>query len=71
MTTNEYKVAERLKSDYWLYVVFNCLPTGQAGTSTPEIHLIRDPVRLGWKPIVKIEHYHIGASVILQAEMPQ
>ncbi len=24
LTTNEYKTAERLKNDYWLYVVFNC-----------------------------------------------
>jgi len=68
LTTNEYKTAERLKSDYWLYVVFNCLPTGQAGTSTPEIHLIRDPVRLGWDPLVKIEHYHVAAGEILEAK---
>ena len=58
LTTNEYKTAERLKDDYWLYVVFNC-------ASTPEIHLIRDPVRLGWEPIVRIEHYHVGAEKIL------
>jgi len=60
LTTNEYKTAERLKNDYWLYVVFNC-------ASTPEIHLIRDPVRLGWEPLVKIEHYHVGAKSILEA----
>ena len=24
LSDNEYKTAERLKSDYWLYVVFNC-----------------------------------------------
>lgn len=60
LTTNEYKTAERLKKDYWLYVVFNC-------ASTPEIHLIRDPVRLGWEPLVKIEHYHVGADAILSA----
>ena len=24
LTDNEYKTAERLKGDYWLYVVFNC-----------------------------------------------
>ena len=24
LTTNEYKTADRLKEDYWLYAVFNC-----------------------------------------------
>jgi len=61
LTTNEYKTAERLKNDYWLYVVFNC-------SSQPEIHLIKDPVRLGWKPVVKVEHYHVGANEILKSE---
>ena len=60
LTTNEYKTAERLKQDYWLYVVFNC-------SSTPEVHVIRDPVRLGWEPLVKIEHYHVRAEQILTA----
>jgi superfamily II DNA or RNA helicase len=60
LTTNEYKTAERLKQDYWLYVVFNC-------ASAPEVYAIQDPVRLGWKPLVKIEHYHIGAKQILAA----
>ncbi len=58
LTTNEYKTADRLKKDYWLYVVFNCV-------STPEIHPIQDPVRLDWKPLVKIEHYHVGADKVL------
>jgi hypothetical protein len=61
LTTNEFKTAERLKKDFWLYVVFNC-------ASTPEIHLIRDPVKLGWKPLIKIEHYHVSAKSILEAE---
>jgi hypothetical protein len=58
LTYNEYKTAERLKKDYWLYVVFNC-------AATSEVHPIQDPARLGWEPIVKIEHYHVGAEVIL------
>lgn len=61
LTTNEYKTAERLKQDYWLYVVFNC-------ASTPEVHPIEDPVRLGWEPLVKIEHYHVSAQKILTAQ---
>jgi len=58
LTTNEYKTAGRLKKDYWLYVVFEC-------DSKPELHLIQDPMRLEWKPLVKIEHYHVGAEKIL------
>jgi superfamily II DNA or RNA helicase len=60
LTTNEYKTAERLKKDYWLYVVFNC-------ASTPEIHPIQEPARLGWKPLVKVEHWHVGADAILKS----
>ena len=33
--------------------------------SAPDVHPIQDPARLGWEPIVMIEHYHIGAEVIL------
>jgi hypothetical protein len=58
LTTNEYKTAERLKNDYWLYVVFNC-------QSNSQIHLIQDPERLGWEPLIKVEHYHLGADKIL------
>jgi hypothetical protein len=60
LTSNEYKTAERLKKDYWLYVVFNC-------ASKPDIHPVQDPARLGWEPLVKIEHYHVGAEKILMA----
>jgi hypothetical protein len=61
LSSNEYKTAGRLGKDYWLYVVYNC-------ASTPQVHIVRDPARLGWKPIVKVEHYQVGASTILQAE---
>jgi len=61
LTTNEYKTAERLREDYWLYVVFNC-------ASKPQVHAIRNPGRLGWKPIVKIEHYSVQPESILAAE---
>ena len=36
LTTNEYKTAERLKKDYWLYAVFNC-------ADNPEVHVVQDP----------------------------
>lgn len=60
LTTNEYKTAERLKKDYWLYVVYDC-------ATEPKIHSIQDPSRLGWEPLIKIEHYHIGAKIIMGA----
>ena len=60
LTTNEYKTAERLKKDYWLYVVFNC-------AAKPELHVIQDPARMGWKPIVKVEHYSVGPKSVLEA----
>jgi len=58
LTSNEFKTAERLRKDYWLYAVFNC-------ASTADVHVVQDPVRLGWEPLVKIEHYHVGAQKIL------
>ena len=59
LSDNEYKTAKRLRSDYWLYVVYNC-------ANTPELHVIPDPDRLGWKPVVRVEHYHLGPNEILQ-----
>jgi len=61
LTSNECKTAERLKKDYWLYAVFNC-------AADPKVHLVQDPARLGWEPVVKVEHYHVGADQILAAE---
>jgi superfamily II DNA or RNA helicase len=60
LSDNEYKTAERLKKDYWLYVAYNC------GTK-PELHLINDPARLGWQPVVQVAHYHLGSDAILNA----
>jgi len=62
LTTNEYKTAERLRKDYWLYAVFNC-------STMPEVHPIQDPIRLGWEPLVKIEHYHVEANKIFNVKM--
>jgi hypothetical protein len=61
LSFNEYKTAERLKQDYWLYAVFNC-------GSKPELHSVQDPARLGWEPIVKIDHYHTSAEQIIGGE---
>ena len=58
LSENEYRTAQRLKGDYWLYTVFNC-------AATPELHTIQDPARLGWTPVVKVEHYQLPAASIL------
>ena len=59
LSANEFKTAQRLGVDYWLYVVYNC-------AETPGLHVIHDPARLGWKPVVRVEHYHLGPNDILQ-----
>ncbi len=64
LTTNEYRTAERLTQDYWLYVVFNC------ATQT-EIHTIQNPTKLDWEAFVKIEHYQIGANQVLAEQEQQ
>jgi hypothetical protein len=49
LSENEYRTAQRLKRDYWLYAVFDC-------AATPRLGAVQDPVRLGWKPIIKVEY---------------
>jgi superfamily II DNA or RNA helicase len=60
LSYNEYKTAERIKTDYWLYVVFNC-------ATKPEVHVINDPARMGWEPVRIIEHYRVDAKQIMEA----
>jgi superfamily II DNA or RNA helicase len=60
LTANEYRTAQRLAEDYWLYVVFDCV-------TTPSLKTIQDPVKLGWEPVVTVEHYHVTAKKILEA----
>jgi superfamily II DNA or RNA helicase len=60
LTANEYRTAQRLGGDFWLYVVFEC-------AGTPTLNAIQDPAKLGWEPVVKVEHYHVPAKTILEA----
>jgi SNF2 family DNA or RNA helicase len=60
LSANEFRTAQRLKEDYFLYVVFDC-------ASRPQLNVVEDPAKLGWQPIVKVEHYHVGAKAILKA----
>jgi superfamily II DNA or RNA helicase len=58
LTANEYKTAQRLGDDYWLYVVLNC-------ASQPQVTTIQNPARFDWEPLSKIDCYRIGAETIL------
>ncbi|HPZ08961.1 MAG TPA: DUF3883 domain-containing protein [Candidatus Eremiobacteraeota bacterium] len=59
LTSNEYRTAERLRKDYWLYVVYNC-------ATRPEIKIHQDPYNLGCIPVTKIEHYQLSVKKILE-----
>jgi superfamily II DNA or RNA helicase len=61
VTINEYRAAERLKNDYWLYVVFDC-------ATSPKLHSVQDPARLGWLPVAQVEHYRCEPGMIFDAE---
>ncbi len=60
LSANEYRTAQRLGEDFWLYVVFNC-------ATTPSLNTIQDPARLGWEPVVRVEQFYVTAKVILEA----
>jgi superfamily II DNA or RNA helicase len=59
LTANEYKAAQSLGDQYWLYVVFNC-------ASEPQVTAIQNPARLEWEALSKIDCYRIGAEGLLQ-----
>ena len=61
LSSNEFKTAQRLADDYWLYVVFNC-------GSKLELHTVQDPARLGWKQVVRVESYLVAPAAILGGE---
>jgi superfamily II DNA or RNA helicase len=61
LSANEYRAAERLKGDFWLYAVFNC-------GSKPELHTIQDPAKLDWKPVTKVEHYKVTPTAVRNAD---
>jgi superfamily II DNA or RNA helicase len=64
LSENEYRTAQRLKGDYWLYAVFNC-------AGKPELHAVQDPARLGWKPVMTVEHYQVDPAEILKGGAPK
>jgi superfamily II DNA or RNA helicase len=61
LSSNEYRTAQRLRMDYWLYVVFNC-------ANNPQINVVRDPTQqMNWEPVVRIEQYHVKSDEVLAA----
>jgi hypothetical protein len=60
LSANEYRAAERLKMDYWLYAAFNC-----AGTL--DLHTIQNPAQLRWQPVTRVEQYKISPQIVKQA----
>ena len=60
LSANEYRAAERLKGDYWLYAVFNCV-------ATPDLNTIQNPATLDWQPVTKVEQYKVRPSAVKEA----
>jgi hypothetical protein len=60
LSANEYRTAQRFGDDFWLYVVFDC-------ATTPSLKAIKNPAKLGWEPVVRVEQYHVTATKILEA----
>jgi hypothetical protein len=58
LSDNEWKTAQRLGNDYWLYVVFNC-------ASQPELHTQQDPAQLEAQAVMAVAHYKIRPDQIL------
>jgi superfamily II DNA or RNA helicase len=64
LTSNEFKTAERLKKDYWLYVVFDC-------GSVLDLHIVCNPATMDWKPVVRVEHFFVKPTAVFDAEKLQ
>ena len=60
LSANEYRAADRLKTDYWLYAAFNC-------AGSPELHTIQNPTQLQWQPVTKVEQFKISPQVVKQS----
>lgn len=55
---NEYRTVEGLSNAYWFHAVFNC-----AGAR--ELQTIQHLGRLGWQPMMTLEHYRLGAHSVM------
>jgi superfamily II DNA or RNA helicase len=57
LTANEFRTAERLGRDYYLYVVYDC-------ATAPRLIVHRDPARLAWQEVVRVDHYVASVDVV-------
>ncbi len=69
LTSNEYRTAQRLAKDYYLYVVLHC-------ATEPSLNIFQDPAKLDWQPVVKVEHYKLRVDsprrpVVLREDAPE
>jgi len=60
LTPNERRVAEDRRDCYWLYVVTNCATAPQLQTP------IKDPSRLSWHEVSRIDHYYLSVDAMTQ-----
>ena len=58
LSENEFKTAQRLGDDYWLYVVYYC-------ANQPQLHIQQNPAQLEVQPVMAVAHYRIKAEQIL------
>jgi len=60
LTPNEKRVAEDRRDCYWLYVVTHCK------TEPCLQEPIKDPARLDWHEVKKVEHYYLSVDAMTQ-----
>ena len=66
LTPNEKRVAEDRRDCYWLYVVTDC-------KTMPRLQdPIKDPTRLPWHEVKKVDHYYLSvdAMTVREGEPP-
>ena len=63
LTPNEKRVAEDRRDCYWLYIVTDC-------KSEPRLqNPMRDPARLQWHEVKKVDHYYLSINAMTQPMM--
>jgi superfamily II DNA or RNA helicase len=58
LTPHEHQVAEDRRDCYWLYIVTHC------ATAPALLEPMKDPARLGWHEVRKVEHYTLSVEAI-------
>ncbi len=63
LTPNEKRMAEDRPDVFWLYVVTDC------NTNPTVREPIPDPARFPWREIIKVEHYQLSVSTLVQSKI--